>query len=690
MNDIAQKRTIADTLAAAITLAMLFAYLEVLKAHRSDLWVGAGSAEWLGALAGLLIYTFVIFALSYMFGRLLTPKTALGPLFTFVAACALWAALSAFREHTPTLDDALVAAALIAYTLSLMFFHITGYMSRPAFYWVCANAFAAGISAVVATTDRFFLNTNRAAIVTVTSAAWLALCALIGILVFIGQRKTQRKTCSFVCPALFIILPLVMYVVPQFSDKPNAKENGPSAILIVADTMRADYTSVYGGHVPTPNLEELAKEGVLFKRSHSLAPWTLPSMTGIFASSYPPGLTPGASKEQWLYEVNYYKVDTERSTFAEQLSEQGLATGAFVANPVLGHLKTKGIKRGFQECRIFHHFVRPRTSLFKMFPFFQDMLASLYPPLVETRRPLDTSRLATEYARQFLRKYKDTSFFLWLHFMDPHDPYDPPERLRTEEGPWPLFCQSNPYWGTPQMEPDGDITLTDSEKAYAQSLYEGEIRYVDECVGIIRKELQSLGIADKTNICFTADHGEEFWDHGKCNHTHSLYQELINVPLIFAGPGVNPGSVNMPVSAIDLIPTLAELIKAEKDPLWRGQSLGNVLVDRDSLITARPCFAQATHYTYTKEPLQMVAKDNFKLIRGTESGECELYDIVQDPKEQNNLADEHPEIVQDMTKLLLDWSASFPSTFSELYANESPPEISEAEIERLRSIGYLP
>jgi len=264
-------------------------------------------------------------------------------------------------------------------------------------------------------------------------------------------------------------------------------------------------------------------------------------------------------------------------------------------------------------------------------------------------------------------------------------PYDPPARYRTLDGQWPFFYpyEGGEQWGLPII--GKDFSIPESQHDYIRSLYEGEIRYVDELVGELVDELEARGLRDKTYICFTADHGEELWDHGGWEHAHTVYNELIHVPLFFVGPGIKPQRVTQPVSAVELMPTLADLMGIDSDSNWRGQSLGAV-VRGEASVEDKPLFAQATSNKAWPNPLQAVISDGYKLIRGAGDDHVWLYSLTDDPHETRDLAGEQPELVSAMRQLLEDWMGSFTWAFN---ADVSNPEQEQERIEALKSMGYL-
>jgi len=275
--------------------------------------------------------------------------------------------------------------------------------------------------------------------------------------------------------------------------------------------------------------------------------------------------------------------------------------------------------------------------------------------------------------------------------MDPHDPYDPPARFRTRAGPWPVFSPSprSPRTDSPKFDDAHYLQgLTEDDKAYIRSLYEGEIRYVDECIGRVVAQIDRLGLDDVTCICVTSDHGEAFWERGRTGHAFSLHEEQVHVPLVFAGPGIGPATVDVPVSALDLMPTLADWIEVDPLVFWRGRSL-MPLLNGEPETEPRPCFANATNHYAWPDRFDAAIGARYKLIRSLDSNRVELFDLVEDPLEQHDVADAEPALAGSLPTELTEWSNSFDSSFTSRDMTPEEEAGMQERIQVLRSIGYV-
>ena len=305
-------------------------------------------------------------------------------------------------------------------------------------------------------------------------------------------------------------------------------------------------------------------------------------------------------------------------------------------------------------------------------------------PNLWTVRAVDTARVVNAYAEEFLRRNMDRPHFLYLHYMAPHDPYDPPQSFRTTAGPWDFVAPSRPNLDGPHLDSEWRLHLSEDERAFTRTLYDDHIRYVDSRVGEILDLYERAGKLDSSIVCVTSDHGEEFWEHGNYYHGQSLYDELVHVPLVVSAPDVQPKTIDATVSHVDLMPTLAELAGIDVPSPWIGQSHAAALRGKTSL-SARPAYARGT-YISAPEPTVMTVEGDLKLIWKPASGLFELYDLVNDPGELRNTASSHADVVARLAGRLREWSAQFPANPRRWSRGERASGSSE---EMLRAVGYL-
>jgi arylsulfatase A-like enzyme len=307
---------------------------------------------------------------------------------------------------------------------------------------------------------------------------------------------------------LVIILVVGAGCAPSRSDKPDI-------FLIIIDTLRADHLGCYGYHRDTsPVLDSLAAEGTVFTRFQALSPWTLPSCASIWT-----GLTV-QSHMAGKRDLVTYGLHPELDNIATILKSQGYITLGFVNTILLS--RNVGFASGFDHysCAIHGH-GRAGETVDEVIEWFYDNRGNPSPKLVV------------------------------IHLFDVHAPYDPPAGFDMRYSPegsrgvteWCTDSLNNP-------NPDDLDHLID--------MYDGEIAWVDSQLGRLFAELRRTGIADNALIIVTSDHGEEFLDHGSCSHAHTLFQELLHVPLIVAGPGIPVGIVDsVPCGQFDILPVIA-------------------------------------------------------------------------------------------------------------------------------------
>lgn len=366
-------------------------------------------------------------------------------------------------------------------------------------------------------------------------------------------------------------------------------------LLISIDTLRADHLSVYGYERPTsPAIDQLARRGHVFRRAYSTCPMTLPSHTSMLTGMHPAQL--GVTD-------NFQKVPQEAVTLAEVLKNAGYATGGFVsANPLFTHTQ---IQKGFEV---------------------YDAHTRIAGPTVQQ-------------AINWMDVHKNAPHFAFVHLFDPHSVYHAPSRFRQA-------------FRAPQrpMPPDDAFivdldAMTPQLVSEATAAYDAEISYADSEVGRLLKYLERSGLAERTLVAVVSDHGEtlgELLDRFgyAFDHSEFAYLHQLHVPLILALPGADSSRDHWePVSLVDLMPTLLELLGIPKPAGSYGQSLAPRL--RGETVQASPCFSQRQGFQkagrpfFAGEGLSLV-HDRWHLL-SFDAMPPELYDLTSDPLEQTNL-----------------------------------------------------
>jgi arylsulfatase A-like enzyme/Tfp pilus assembly protein PilF len=395
-----------------------------------------------------------------------------------------------------------------------------------------------------------------------------------------------------------------------------------NVLLISIDTLRADHVGAYGFPRPTtPNIDAVAREGVLFKDVHTPVPMTLPAHVSMLTGTLPP--THG------LRDNLQNRLPEGSATLAARLKARGFTTGAIVSSFVLD--RRFGTGQGFDT--------------------YDDRFQAEHKigDLAE-RKGDETTRVA----RDWLEGHKNEPFFLFVHFYDPHEPYEPPEPFASQ---W----KDRPY--------------------------EGEVAFADHCVGQVLEKLRQLGLHDSTLIVITGDHGEMLGEHGELNHGFFIYEGALRVPLVVRVPRAPaaPRQVDLPVSLIDIVPTVLSLVGAEVPKDVQGMDLSPWLAGRGAGGGARPLYAETVTPTryYGTSSLLGVIVDGWKYI---ETSRPELYDLRSDPAEAVNLLLREPVRADALGKTLvsiLTAAGRAPGPAPESAA------LDEAARQRLAALGYL-
>ena len=300
-------------------------------------------------------------------------------------------------------------------------------------------------------------------------------------------------------------------------------------IFVLVDTMRADALGRHDGR--TPFLDRLARDGTVFERAYAQASWTLPSISSLLAGRWPaesPGWSEGTQG-----------IPPGVASLAELLHGAGMRSAAFVSNPLLK--ENSGFGRGFE---------------------------SYWASRVEDG-VLTPAAVAVDHAIPWIAAHRKERFFVLLHLMDPHDPYCPPARRVGPPGAWP---------GNPDPAFTGAVPMPDAATiASWKGLYAEEVSYLDAQLARLFASLDPE-VRARTAVVLTADHGEEFLDHGFLKHAVTLFDEAVHVPLIVQMPGAPAGRrVSQVVRLVDVVPTLTDLLAVPvAEPVrarWAGVSL---------------------------------------------------------------------------------------------------------------------
>lgn len=435
-------------------------------------------------------------------------------------------------------------------------------------------------------------------------------------------------------------------------------------ILLSVDTLRADALSVYGGETRTPGLDRLAADSLVFQRAYSTASWTLPSMASVMT---------GVSPQVHQALRTRSRVPDRLITLAEVLRRDGYRTAALVSSTVLG--PAANLSQGFEEYRAF-----PAPWLGRSFG------AGVLTGRARAFRPDEAPPPdMAEEAVDWLRAHREADFFLWVHLFDPHCPYAPPRRYLDGRRPPPGGRWRFEGWDEEAIRA-GTWVPDSAERDWIRRLYHGEVRWADDFAGRIVDELKRLGIYDDALVVVLSDHGEEFWEHGSYGHGHTLYDELLRVPLLLKLPrSARTGRIDAAVSTASVAPTLLDLCGL---PLPAGYPAAGSLVPIIGGRTSPPAPLLALGLN-RYEDRQSVRFGSFKYVRWEMSGREELYDLVRDPGERNDLAAADPAAVAEGRRRLAGFEAESRKA-RQILRLGGPEEaaLDPYTMERLRSLGY--
>lgn len=435
-----------------------------------------------------------------------------------------------------------------------------------------------------------------------------------------------------------------------------AAEPFSNAVVIVLDALRADHVGAYGySRETTPSFDALAAEGSLMMRAYATVPYTYCSTWSLFVAQYP--FQHGAMGPEF---------SPSSQDIAPLLRQHGVITGLVSANPLAFH----------------------RTGV--------DEALDASEPLNE--RPGGDPSLVTDKAVDFLRRHVDKRCFLYMHYRQPHAPYRAPDGFLGKFSADPAN-RLEPLRKDQRfaIDTEGGVLPTQEQRAELEARYDENILAVDAEIGKFMASLRELGLAEKTLVVVTADHGEAFGEHENCyRHTVTVYEPVVHIPMLFCGKGVRnilPGQCSTAVSTVDVVPTVCDLLNVPVPPRSAaGESIvTKAMAAEDDRVLA---FAQAA---WTNRGVLNLATNHtceaywwsrYKLIRDNNDARVEVYDIHSDPEERGNLAVTFPVLTDYLLAHAAVWKADRTARpiFEPIRRTEEPlPQ----DDEQLKALGYL-
>lgn len=406
----------------------------------------------------------------------------------------------------------------------------------------------------------------------------------------------------------------------------------PNVVLIVVDTLRADHLTCYGYAKDTsPFISELASQGLLFERAYSASSWTSPASASIHTSVYPfqHGVVTGflATKKGQKIDstITLNKIPEEAHTIAEALKAAGYATFAVTDN--LNITEEQGFHQGFDAFQNYNYETAEAVNR-KLAEWHKDM---------ENARP----------------------YFLYVHYNDPHQPYH----------------RRKPWFGE-----EGSRAIT------RVTAYDSEIGYVDSK---IREIFNLFGWDENTVLILTSDHGEEFYEHGELGHGKNLYSETTHVPLLVYPSVESPpdSRIGIPVSNIDIFPTILDVAGLPPAANCEGISLIRMVREEGELSDGRFLISHLMRRwngTRPESTIKSVVFGDWKYIV-TAPNAGELYNLMDDPGEQENLLDQRESTAAPMRGYL----EEFEKTCSRFTQVNLDVTVDEKQLKKLESLGYV-
>jgi arylsulfatase A-like enzyme len=522
-----------------------------------------------------------------------------------------------------------------------------------------------------------------------TPVVGAALVAGLGTGFVLARRvRPRRWTWAASVGGLLLALGLVGavrgFTLPQASDDgPGAAvpTAAPNVVVVLIDTLRADHLSCYGYERPTsPAIDRFATESVLFTRAFSQSTWTKPATASLFTGRYP--------SQHGAYLEKARLPDTEL-LLPEAFGQIGYRTAVFSGNPWI--TPDYGFDQGVDDFYSVYDERFARVTLYMM--TLKRLSKALDRGWTYNRVKMlvlgefSTTERDAHLNREIVRwldEHGQRPFFMHVHYMSPHHPYDPPapfDRFVPDPSLTPVtYYPKKSYFFFEEGE-----ELPAAQRADMVARYDGDILFVDGVFDDLLATLRARDLLDRTVVVLTSDHGEEFFDHRNWGHGQSVYNELTHVPLIVRHPALFPPGTRVasPVMTVDVMPTVLELAGAAPPHGLAGRSLLPLLAP-GALATPRESYSELL---YRYGHAQALVRDESKLVRMTKGDESRtaLYDLRADFGEHHDLASDATarRVLEERLTAVESWSREHQG------AAPAEVEIDGEMANRLKALGYL-
>ena len=377
-----------------------------------------------------------------------------------------------------------------------------------------------------------------------------------------------------------------------------------NVILLTLDATRKDVFDVYGStkHL-TPTFDEFAAQSLVFTNAHSTGPYTRAAFPGILTSSHFLEYGPPAAAM------------SRRTLVSEPLHDAGIATAAFHSNPYL--CDYAGWNRGWD----------------RFYDSMDDEIDS-YAPYV---RGDTVNRKAFKWLRSHTKVHPTTPFFLWIHYMDVHEPYVPERRFVGSVDPGLDVSEEEMFALYENVLTPRDVS-NPGNVAMLRRLYDVHVREIDTYFAELLGFLEDLNILSATTVIVTSDHGDEFAEHGGLSHDDKMYSELVDVPLLVHSTEEH-GVCDKVVSSIDISPTIVNLFGLPAVEAFAGHSLLPCSAYAERAACGEAIRNHAEEGTGIEGDIYFLREGNWKAIHRPETGSWELYDLASDPGELADVSD---------------------------------------------------
>jgi len=569
--------------------------------------------------------------------------------YVLVSALAALLLSSVLTRLRPRWGGAVVAAALVLPGFALAIAYVN-FVHLPGFFTTLTLAANATLA----------LTAGATALLTVRSA--------------VAARVAHSRVARITVAALGLVFSVCAargWARPATTNAEVSADDRPNVFIIVIDSLRADRVRPADGSTRklTPALAGLADRGLTFQHAYAQASWTKPSVASILTSLFPS--THGAN-------LRRDRLSSEAKPLAETFARNGYRTALFSANPWIS--PAFGFDRGVE------HFFETEQETFGRLVLLLRVLRAVDRPLpsrplsraiahveqsaglgVGRRSNCERDRAILAALSSWLAEPAERPIFAYLHLMSPHIPYEPPSGTGGFEGveQVDLLMRTEP--------------LDDARRDALIRLYDETVTHADSVLAEVLDVIRTHDTNDRSSVVVvTADHGEEFFEHGRFGHGKTLYDEVIHVPLVIAGPGVPAGQArDEPAMLADIAPTLAKLVGIAPDPSWVGHDLLHPG-------SRGPAYAELIREGGLEAYMSSDGRRKYVEITETLGAEprSELFDLKADPAESRTIPLPASDPLRD-EMLRVRASARAAALAREATA------IDESAEERLRALGYI-